>query len=133
MTWSNLRDETQSERGNEKLSYGEEEIGHDEHPRRSLGQTGCGHAGSIESAELITRRIVAEHREKHQEEVGTACDTHTNGNLARGRDGLASGSEAAEDPHDDGGENNHEERIEGLPDFWSDGIGLDEVASEDTQ
>ena len=123
----NLADEAQTQRADEELGNGEEEIGYNKHPGAALGQTGgyilCEVVGAVGIANGIAK--------EGEEEVGAYHKAHAEGNLARG--GELAAPVGAEEPHDDGGEEYHEGGVEELPHLGSHLVGVDKVAGEERE
>ena len=128
MLGSHLRYEGQSERRDEQLSHGEEEVGDDQYPGSGLDGILSGY---VPASELLAGGIAHDEGEDGEEEVGDSGDEHTDSDLPGSGDVLASLlSESGEYPHHDRSEGNHEERIHSLPDLGSDGLGGHEVTGK---
>ena len=94
----------------------------------------CGvHLSGIHGAEFGARRIVVHERQHHQEQIGHTGNKHTEGNLTRRRHAFASPCQGGEDTHHQRGEDDDIQRIQCLPDFRGNLVGVDEVAGENSQ
>lgn len=123
-----LGDEAEAERADEEFGDGHKEIIDDEDVGSSL------HRSSLfdwESLEVGSRRIAVDIAEDRHNDIGTSSDTHTEGNLFGSRDAFTFAGKAFEEPHDGEGEDDDEEGVDGLPDFWGETFGVDEVAGEE--
>ena len=89
---------------------------------------GSQHLCAGEFTEGVAGRIVDGNGEDHQEEIGHGGDAHTERNLARRGDRPALARQRGEKDHDDRGQDDHEQRVHGLPDLSRKGFGLDKVA-----
>lgn len=125
---SNLGDEAETQRTDEKLSNGHEEVVKNQHPCASLEASS---SLDVEGLELGCRRIALHVAEDGHEKISNGCDTHTDGDFLGGGDTLATTVETLEEEHDGEGEHDDEEGVDSLPDFGSETFGVDEVASEE--
>ena len=130
MFGSHLRNERKTERRDEQFGDREEEIEHDQHPRARF-QPLLGRRGHF--AKFRTRGIPLDERIEGQEEIGQSGQAHADGDFARRRNLLSAFCQRSEEPHDQRGQDDDEERIDRLPDFGRDHIGSHEVAREDRE
>ena len=133
MLGRHLRDEAQTQRRNQQLGHGQEEIDDEHHPVARFGQAGSGHLGRVHGAEGVTGRIVVGDREDDQEEIGQTGNEHTVGNLARGGHRFTPAGKAGENSHHDRGQDNHVKRVQRLRNLGRNLRGIHEVAGEDHQ
>ena len=125
---SHLRYEGQSEGRDEQLSHSEEEVCDDQHPGSGLDGILSGY---VPASELLAGGIAHNEGEDGEEEVGNSGYEHTDSDLPRSGDILASSlPESGEYPHHDRSEGDNEERVHSLPDLGSDGLGGHEVTGK---
>ena len=130
MTRCHFRYKRQSKRADKQFCYRQEEVGYNQYPRPCFFQTGCTHGFCTHRAEFGARRITANHRVNHQEQVCSCRYGHTNGNLTRGGDGLSAFGHCAKYQHDDRRKDNHEARVQCLPNLRCNRVRTNEVASK---